>query len=65
MNAENEDDFLYLSCNKRENTNLTKRHTALLLRASMLEACRFTSTVWWLLLWPPCVADEDIIHTEP
>jgi len=34
---------------QRENTNFTKWHADLLLRASMLAACRCTSTLWWLL----------------
>jgi len=47
MNAENEDDFLHhLATSKQIWLNGTQ---LLLLRASVLEAWRFTSTLWWLL----------------
>jgi len=47
MNAKNEDDFLHRLATNAKTQILLKGMQ--LLRASMLEACRFTSTFWWLL----------------
>jgi len=48
MNGENEDDFQHHSATNVKTIWLNGTQL-LLLRASMLEAWRFTSTLWWLL----------------
>jgi len=49
MNAENEDHFLHHLATKVKTQISLNGTQLLLLRASMLKACRFTSTWWWLL----------------
>jgi len=49
MNAENKDDFLHRFATNVKTQIWLNGTQLLLLRASMLESCRFTSTLWWLL----------------
>jgi len=48
MNAENEDDFLHHLATHVKTEIWLNGTQLLLLRASILEACRFMSTLWWL-----------------
>jgi len=48
MHAENEDNFLHLLATNMKTEIWLNGVQLLLLRASTLEACRFTSTLWWL-----------------
>jgi len=63
MNAENEDRFLHCLATTVK-TNLTKRHAAVILwRASMLEACGFMHTLWWVKYYihndTPCSVSQN------
>jgi len=51
MNAENEDDFLYRLATNVKTEIWLNGTQLLLLKASIIEACRCTSTLglWWLL----------------
>jgi len=49
MSAENEDNFLHHLATKVKTQIWLNDTQLLLLRESMLEGCRFTSTLWWLL----------------